>query len=198
MINLLSIEAQRQHRAARLNLQLRTYVVGLLVTLLLVLGMFGGGLFLTMRERAAFESELASHRAETTSYQNVRNQATAFAANLKIAKTILSQEILYSDLITRIASTLPSSAVLTALALGGDTVTTTQQLTLNARVKTKEDAIVLKNTLEASPLFENVNLNTITQDPPSNGTQDNRIVRDFPVVVTISVTQSKQTGVTTP
>ena len=192
MINLLAPESQKRFRAARLNLKLRSYIFILLATLLGVVGIFGAGYYLTLSERAIAERKLQDYQQQTASYQGVRNEAKAFADNLKIAKSILSQEIVYSDLVTQIAQTLPSSAVLTALNV--DATTIAKPMVLSGRVKTKNDALVLKSTLEASPLFENVSINNVTDAPEFDNpsSTQNRIIRSFPVTVTVSVTLSKK------
>lgn len=192
MINLLAPESQKLYRAARLNLKLRTYIFILLVALVGVLGIFGAGYYLTLQERSIAESELQKHQQETKTYQGIRNEAQSFADNLKIAKTILSQEIVYSDLITQVAQALPSSAVLTALNV--DAANIDKPMTLSGRVKTKNDALVLKSTLENSPLFEDVNINNVTEAPEFNdpAAQQNRVLRNFPVTVTITVTLTKK------
>ena len=193
MINLLSTDSQKYFRAARLNLQLRTYIFVLLGVLFLVVMIFGGGYYLTIRERATANEELKLRQQETSAYQGVRDQANDFANNLKTAKTILSQETLYSDLITQIAKTLPSSATLTSLTL--DATSFQKPVTLSARVKTKADALILKNTLETSSLFENVSLSNVTEEPAASGSSapTNPITRDFPVTVTLNAQISKAT-----
>ena len=192
MINLLSSESQKRYRAARLNLKLRTYIFILLLTLVGVAGIFGGGYYLTLNERSIAEQELQRHLDETKQYQGARDEAKSFSDNLRTAKSILLQEVVYSELITQIAQTLPPTAVLTALNL--DAISIDEPMTLSGRVKTKNDVLVLKSTLENSPLFEDVNINNITEAPGTDSpvTSENRIIRSFPVTVTITVTLSKK------
>lgn len=187
MINLLDTETQRHYRAARLNLKLRSYLTTILVTLLLIVIFFGGGIFITRAERAAAEAELQSGQASLAQYSDVKKQSEDFTSNLKIAKSILSQEVLYSDMLVRIAKTLPNSAVLTTLTL--DQTTLQKPIVLAGRVRTKDDAVILKNALEESPMFEGVNLNNITEQPPSP--TDTGLARDYPVTVTLSMQATK-------
>jgi len=187
MINLLDSETQRHYRAARLNLRLRGYFSLLLVTIVIIVGLFASGVYVTRSERTVAESELASGQASVKAYDDVKKQAEDFSANLKIAKSILSQEVLYSDMIVQIAKTLPSSAVLSSLAL--DQTTLSKPITMAGLVKTKADAVTLKNTLEASPLFESVNINNITEE--ELGDNPPAIKRQFPVSVTLSMNVTK-------
>lgn len=188
MINLLSPGSQKQYRAARLNLRLRNYLIVFSCVTLAIAGTFGAGVYLTTQERTAAEKQYQEREQSLAAYSSVKSEAESFADNLKTAKSILSQEVRYSDMVTRIASTLPPDAVLGSLTL--DQATISKPVAFNARVKTKDGAISLKTTLEASPLFENVNINNIIEEKIES-TEKNTIKRDFPVVVTISLTFSK-------
>jgi Tfp pilus assembly protein PilN len=187
MINLLDTDTLRHYRAARVNVLLRKYVVLLILTLVAVLLAFAGGIFITLGERSAAEAEIASHQQALTQYADVKKEAESFTANLKIAKSILSQEVLYSDMIVQIARTLPSGAILSSLSLDQETLT--KPIVLAGRVRTKDEAVTLKNTLESSPLFESVNLNSINEQAVQKTSPE--IVKKFPVVVTLSMNATK-------
>jgi len=189
VINLLPADTQRNHRAARLNLKLRTYVFILLLALVAILGIYGGGYYLTLQERAVAESELQAHQQDTAKYASVRQEAKTFADNLRTAKSILSQETLYSDLLVQIAQTLPSNAVLTTLTL--DTTSfQAKPVVISGRVKTETDALILKSKLEESPLFEDVRLTNVSTAATS-GTAGS-IANEFPVSVSLSAKMSKK------
>lgn len=185
MINLLPLEMQRGNRAARLNLKLRSYIFILLATLIAVLGIYGAGYYLTLQNRSTAEAQLQQHEQETARFADVRKEAKTFADNLKIAKSILSQETLYSDLIVRIAQVLPHNAVLTTLTLD-PTSFGPKPITISGRVKTETDALIVKSSLEASSLFEDVRLTNVTSDGTASS------AGDFPVAVTLSAKLSKQ------
>lgn len=189
MINLLPADIQKSHRAARLNLKLRSYIGILSFTLLGIAGIYGGGYYLTLQERSAAEALLQQHKQETAQYQKLRDEAQTFADNLKIAKTILSKETHYSDLIVQIAQTLPQSAILTSLSLDASTFQS-KPLALSGRVKTETDALTLKNALEASPLFENVSLTSVAITDTDGET--NPLLREYPVNVSLSAKVSGQ------
>jgi Tfp pilus assembly protein PilN len=159
----------------------------LLVTLLVIVASFGGGVYLTREERGLAEQELSAGEQSVARYGKVKKEAEDFSANLTIAKSILSQEVLYSDMIVQIARTLPGSAVLSSLRL--DQATLQKPIVLAARVRTKDDAVTLKNTLEESPLFEKVNLNSINEQPITPATAG--IARTYPVVVALSMNVTK-------
>lgn len=188
MINLLNTETQRQYRAARLNIRLRSYLILLSVAFISVIAVFGGGLYLTLTDRSHAAAEKSAKESQLAQYHDIKQEAETFTTNLKTAKAILNQEVLYSDMIVSIANALPPDAVLSSLTL--DTTTIAQPMALSARVATKDDSIRLKTSLETSPLFENVNINNIIVETISN-TETSVIKRELPVVVTISVTATR-------
>lgn len=189
MINLLDAESLKRYRAARLNVRLRKYVILLLTTLLIVVVSFAGGVFISLGERSAAEADIAANQQALTQFADTKKEAENFSENLKIAKSILNQEVLYSDMIVQIARTLPNTAILSSLSLDQETLK--KPLVLVGRVSTKDDAIILKNTLETSPLFESVNLNSINEQPITKTSSET--VKKYPVIVTLSMNASKGT-----
>ncbi|HEX6258115.1 MAG TPA: hypothetical protein VFZ48_01390, partial [Candidatus Saccharimonadales bacterium] len=183
MINLLSPNDKKQLRAARSNVLLLRYNILVVITILAVGGVFGGGFFITMQERANAEARLAEDAQRTASYSSTRKQAEDFAKNLTTAKTILSQEISYSQLIIDIAKTLPKGSVLTDLNLNAESFS--KPLTVGARTKSYDGAVQLKNTLEQSDLFNDVSIINIIRD-------DGR--RDYPVTVTLNASLTPKAG----
>lgn len=187
MINLLNSDLQKQYRAARLNLRLRMYFSFAAVTLAIVIGVFAGGLVLTLNERSIAKQEIAANEAQTAKYKDEKQSAITFKSNLAIAKSILSQEVLYSDLIVNIAKTLPSDAVLSALTI--DQQSMQKPISMSARVTSKDGAITLKTTLENSPIFENVSINSIIEEEITANSSS--ITRSHPVQVVLTLKVSK-------
>lgn len=188
MINLLSTPQQHTYQAARLNLKLRNYLLLSLVLFAIVAAIFGGGLYLTLADRSAAEALYQERQKSLAEYDGVKSEAESFVSDLKIAKAILSQEVRYSDLIVKISQTLPANTVLNSLAL--DKATLSKPLTLSARVASKSDAVSLKTTLESSPLFDGVNINSVIEEPVSEA-ELNPIRIKYPVSVTLSMNVTK-------
>lgn len=185
MINLLSPHDKRELRAARRNIILRRYTVLVAMTLIAVAFVFGGGIFIAMRDRMAAERELEVDRQQATEYQETRQAAEQFEANLNIARRILSDEISYSTLVIDIAKTLPSDAVLTDLTLNPSIFGS--PTTLSARTTSYETALTLRDSLEASPLFSDVSLISATRDDDA-GNPDSEIGQRLPVNVQLNAT----------
>lgn len=188
MINLLSTPQQHIYRAARLNLKLRSYLLLSLALFAVIAAIFGGGLYLTLVDRSAAESLYQERKQSLAEYDSVKAEAESFASDLKIAKSILSQEVRYSDLIVKVSQTLPADAVLNSLIL--DKTTLAKPLTLSARVASKGDAVPLKATLESSPLFDGVNINSVIEEQIGEGELNPMRVK-YPVSVTLSMNVTK-------
>lgn len=192
MINLLSQDRKANIRAARLNVILRRYVFGLILTILAMIAAFGIGYAFTIMQRNAATAEREKNEQAVAQYSKVASEAKAFADNLTSAKAILSNEVLFSKLMTDIAKTMPRGSVLTNLS-----VTTTdiggKPINLSARtMDAGATPLKIKSELEASPLFENVSINSISKNPPSD--EDPIIARKYPVTVDLYVTLSRGAG----
>ena len=190
MINLLSSELQTELRAARLNVRLRSYIFVIAIVLGTILLVFAAGLLLSYQHRLAAEEAIKDNRQSISQYEDTRKAAERFHGDLAIAKAILSQETLYSDLTVRITQTLPSNTILTSLLLDEQTIT--QPIIFSARVPSQQSAVTLKNTLENSAIFSEVSLINIQEDKPDEKT-DNipAIFRNHPVAVTFQATLEK-------
>ena len=187
MINLLSVEAKQEFRAARLNVVLARSC-GLIFTAILFLAIvFGVGYFITSIERTTAETELTDNKQQATAYSKTQQEAESFAKNLSIAKTILGGEVSYSSLLISIASSLPKETILSDFIVDNAGLTSGKPIVLNAESKSYASALQLKTSLEASPVFEQVNIANIEKKPNAPGQPD----PTYPFVVHVNATVSK-------
>lgn len=201
MINLLPPHTKKEIRAARVNIILLRYCVLLIFTLGFVLASFGVGFYITWNDKNAALARKQAADSSANTYAKVKQEAESFSKDLKTAKTILSGEISYSQLLIDIANTLPAGTIVNSLSLASNNFGT--PVTLTARTILGPDAgsrdvyaLKLKDALEASPLFEKVNIasTVLTENPGTN------LERKYPLQVVINTTLSKpkQTAGTTP
>ena len=170
MINLLSIEEKRDIQAARLNVQLLKYMVMVVGGIAFLGIIFLVGYFITSGERRVAEDELAIQKQEAEKYSQVEKEATEFAKNLTIAKSILANEIVYSELMMSIASSLPQGAILSDFVVDNTSLATNNKpITLNTEVDSFETALRMKSSLEDNPLLEHVNIVFIEEKPRVDG-----------------------------
>lgn len=177
MINLLPDEAKRQISAARTNVTLVKYIFFLGLAAIFLAAACAFVYFFLINSKAAAEELIRNSNSNSTSYASVQNQANLLRNNLATAKGILDQEIVYSDIVTGIASVLPSGVVLDTLTLSNTTFGT--PLKLQAHARTTEDALKLKDNFQKSPLFSNFTLESLSNSESNN--------TGYPVTVSISV-----------
>jgi Tfp pilus assembly protein PilN len=195
MINLLPPETKRQVRAARMNITLCRYTALIVMTALLLGFVFAVGFWATMDEKQLADSAKQETEKVGQEYASTRTAATDFAKNLASAKTILGSDISFSDLVLDIAAVIPSGVVLNNLTLGtaiGTTATANAPVDLSGRATSYDRAVALKNSLEASPVFENVNITNVSQaDTSSTGTAS-PLAQKYPFSITLKAQFTKK------
>jgi Tfp pilus assembly protein PilN len=181
MINLLPDDTKRQIRAARANSSLVKIIIFLGFSFIfLVLACVASYMFLDNSKTDA-EKVITTNQSKSNSYSSVSSQAKAIESKLSTAKSILNQQILYSNIITGIATVLPNGVVLDDLSLSNDTLGTPMVLKLRAR--TYDQVVNLKNNFQKSLLFSGYSLQSLQSDP--NDTTG------YPVQITVGVTINK-------
>lgn len=158
MINIINPDQKHEIRAARINVILLRYAF-MLVSLAVLIGLiYGAGFWLVNREKQAINDKLTAQVEQSKAYREVEKEAESFRANLNIAKSILSKETSYSTFLTTLASDLPSGAIIVNLSIGSNSTTIQKGLTLDTRTNSYAKVLELKNNLEESTLFEDVNI----------------------------------------
>lgn len=182
MINLLPDTAKKEIRAARSNVTLLNYmlILGLGVTFLVLICI---GVYIVLGNmKADAERLISANQARSSAYSSVEAQGTALRAGLSSAKTILDQEVVYTKIITGIAALMPSGVVLDSLNLSPTTFGA--PTTLQFFAKTTQDALNLKDKMQASPLFSNVSFQALASTSAEQASE-------YPVSATLGLTINK-------
>lgn len=162
MINIINPEQKHQIRAARINVVLVRYAF-MLVSLALLIGLiYGIGFWLVGQEKQAVQEKLLSQSEQSKAYAAVEAKAETFRDNLRIAKSILGKETSYSTFLTTLAGDMPNGTILINLSIGGPAANQ-KGLVLDARANSYGKVLELKQKLEDSVLFENVNISSATR-----------------------------------
>lgn len=177
-------------RAARNNVVLRRYFVILLMGIGLTAGVFLFGLQVTLVQRTEADNIKAKSEQAAREFAATRKAADDFTKDLATAKTILASDIKFSDLIADIAGVVPSGVILSDLSFTADNLNA--PLVINARATTYDNAVKLKNSLEESPIFENVSIQKVSTE--STDSQATLITSKYPVTATISAKLSKRSN----
>lgn len=119
MINLLPPSLKDEYNYGRRNLTLRRYAITLAFGLLGVALLTGAGLFLMQQSINSNNKQLASTQKQLDDgkLEQTRKQAEDITGSLKLAVNVLSQEILFSKLLTQIGQVTPSNTILTDLSI---------------------------------------------------------------------------------
>lgn len=181
MINLLPPADKRQIRAGRSNALLLRYNVLLLVAVAFLMAAIGVVYVYLGNTKLGAEQVIKENQAKVADFADTEKEANEFKNNLAIAKQILDKEVIYTKVILEISALLPKGVVLDNLNLDAKTFGT--QTTLSAHAKTVNDAIALKTSFQNSPLFSDVNFQSIsTEDAEAD---------DYPIRVSLNVTINK-------
>jgi Tfp pilus assembly protein PilN len=194
MINLLPPETKKQIRAARMNVVLVNYCVLVCCTALALAAVFGVGFWADMNDQAVAQQTKDASVTAASAYAKTRTQAEAFAKDLATAKTILASNVSFSQLILDIASTVPSGVILNNLSLGANAKNT--PIDINGRARTSAAAVDLKNSLEESPIFENVSITNVSQTDLTVITDPDPLLIKYPYIVSLKAQFSKAPATT--
>ena len=181
MINLLSVADKKSLRAAHLNVLLRRYIILLCGVAVCIVLIFGFGFWLQMNEQAKYIEASQKYATEKAQYTQAQVTGKAFADNLTIAKTILSNEVLFSDLTTTIARTLPAGSSLQTLTVA--TSDFAKPISLVIQTNSYDNAIKIKDSFENSAAFEDVNILSTSQ------IKDSKTKYNYTVTLSVAVTK---------
>jgi len=181
MINLLATSRKSQIIAARVNLILVRYIGIILLALIFM----SATLFISYTVlRSTLESAQARVEASDVKadvYSQTSQQVAALSAQLSEAKTVLSQDVHYSRILTQIGQLIPAGVVLNSLDITESSINGIP-LTIKAYARSTSEATRLQTQLQSSPLFTQVSL----QDTASTGGIDG-----YPAVITLSVSLNR-------
>ena len=119
MINLLPPEVKTMRLYGRRNRTLMrwsAFCLAAMAGLIIIVG--GGFFFITQSEKSAQRSKAQVEEAiKAAKLDEVEKQYAAFSSNLKTVTQILSKQILFSDLVQKIGSVIPSGVTLNSVSL---------------------------------------------------------------------------------
>lgn len=184
MINLLPESQLGQLRAAQHNTMLVRYVVMGLITLVIVVAIHVLTYTLLKSAEDAGNKEADANRAKIAEYEEVRETAKKYKANLETAKALMGQNISYTTALFNIASYIPQGVILQSLDLSPDSIGKTT--TLSARAKSYDDGIALKDSLIKSNIAKDASLVSLIDERTVDGTLDD-LRREYPFSVSVSV-----------
>ena len=119
MINLLPPDLKSSYRYARHNRTLVRWIILMGASLVVACGLVAGGYLYLNQQINTTTRQIATSNAELDAENigAVQKQVTTISGNLKLAVSVLSQEVLFSQLLKQLASVTPNNVILTNLSI---------------------------------------------------------------------------------
>ena len=176
MINLMSREDIKELQAARDNTLLSRYNTALFIAIgIIVASVVFGYVALNLQENN-FRGIVAAQAPEKAKYKDDLAAAKVYSEDLKTAKTILKNEVMFSDVLIQIAKILPGDATLSTISITSATIA--QPLELSISTSSYDAAVNSKERVQRSEYFNGAKLLTVSRTGETN---------DFTAVIVTSI-----------
>lgn len=117
MINLLPPDLKTSYRYARRNVSLRKWVVLFVIALVMLGGLVTYGLLSLKQSTDQYNHEIAQTEAtfKKERFTETQKRVQDISSNFKLVLKVLGQEVLFSQLLKQVATTIPANSSLTGL-----------------------------------------------------------------------------------
>lgn len=166
MINLMSREDTRELRAARDNTLLTRYNTALFTSIGIIVASVAFGYVALNFQEENYRGIVSAQAPEKARYKDDLAAAKTYSDNLQTAKTILKDEVLFSDVLIQIAKILPDDAALSTLSITSATITEPLELTI--ATSSYDEAVKAKDRVQQSEYFKGAKLLTVSRDGETN------------------------------
>ncbi|HEY8992844.1 MAG TPA: PilN domain-containing protein [Candidatus Microsaccharimonas sp.] len=181
MINLMPDNAKKEIRSARVNVILTRYIIVILLAFGFLVLVLGGSYVVLTQTKVSSQRLIDTNGTKAEIYSTTKAQVDALSSRLSETKSILNEEILYSNVLMNIGQQMPAGTVLSSVALDTASFAGTP-ITLKAYAKTTEDAVTLRQKFQSSPIFSKVNFESVSDSAGIDG---------YPVSVSMTLTVTK-------
>lgn len=181
MINLMPDADKKEIRAARANVILARYIMIILMAFVFLLLLLAGSYVVLTQTKDSATRLMDANSSKAAVYSATKAQVDSLSASLTQTKTILNQEVLYSNVLMNIGQQMPAGTVLDKITLNSASFTGTP-VTLKAYAKTTNDAVALREKFQSTPIFTNVNFSSVS---------DSAGIPGYPVSVTMTLVVTK-------
>jgi hypothetical protein len=185
MINLMPDDMKKEISSARVNVVLARYIAVIFLAFVFLVLLLVGSYFVLTQTKVAAQRVIDSNGTKAAVYDSTKTQVNALSGSLSQAKVILDQEVLYSNVLMNIGQQMPPGTVLSSITLTAASFTGTP-VTLKAYAKTTDDVVALRAKFQSTPIFSNVNFDSVSQ---SSGIDGYPVSVSMTLVVTKAATQ---------
>ena len=153
MINLLPLDDRKQLHAARTNVLLLRYSIGLVFAAVFA-GLTTVAIYAILTNmKLTAEATITSNQSRASNFSTVQTQADEYRKNLTNAQTVFNEEIQFSKLYLEIAHLLPANTALDSLVLDSSTIDSPMELPV--KIKGEAQATALIASFKSSAVFNN-------------------------------------------
>lgn len=148
MINLLPTELKDGYRYARRNHYLLRWIFALSLGLVGATALVGAGYFYLHQTTKHYESKIAVTEADlkAKNFTQVQKEVTDISNNVKLAKQVLSKQVLFSELLKQLGTLMPKDTRLTGLSISQ----TTGAIDISAKARSYTAATQVQVNLTAA------------------------------------------------
>lgn len=181
MINVMPDDTKKEIRSARLNVILIRYIFVILLAFGFLVLVLGGSYVVLTQTKASAQRLIDANGAKAAVYSTTKAQVDALSSRLSETKSLLDQEILYSNVLLNIGQQMPAGTVIDSLTLDAASFAGTP-ITLKVYAKTTNAAVTLRQKFQSSPIFTKVNFESVSDTAGIDG---------YPVSVSMTLTITK-------
>lgn len=178
MINLLATDRKDEIKAARVNVILLRYKGIIMLAFMFIAGALFVSYSVLTSTMTSAENIISANDIKADVYDQTRQQVESLSGKLNETKSILNQEVRYSQVLVKLGQLMPKGTI-----LGDVTLTTAsfngQPVDIKAYAKSTNEAGLLQAAFQSSPLF--------SQPVTIKGTETNQEVDGYPVTISMSV-----------
>lgn len=182
MINLMPDAAKKEIRSARVNVVLTRYITVIIFAFAFLVLLLAGSYFVLEQTKDSAQRLIDANGTKAQVYSTTKAQVDALSASLSQTKSILNQEVLYSNVLMNIGQQMPAGTVIDSITLNAASFTGTP-VALKVYAKTNDAAVALREKFQGTTIFSNVNFDSVS---------DSSGIAGYPVSVAITLTVTKE------
>ena len=162
MINLLPDNTKVQLRAARVNVILLRYIIVIVIAFAFVAMVLAGSYVLLTQTKTSAEQLIAANDTKAQAFSQTQAEISQLSGTLSGAKSILDQQIIYSDFLRTLGQTMPAGTVMESLTLN-DAAFNGTPVVVKVYATSSDAAVGLREQFQANPAFSSVNIESISE-----------------------------------
>lgn len=159
MISILPPEQKEQIRFSKYNVTARHYLIAIVMISLAVGASLYIGHYYADQQIADYEQNLEEIRSKASSHKELQSDVETLNTRLTKIDALLESRTSFSNVLSDLASVLPSGAFINGVSLTGEV---DQPLELTITTRSRDQSLVLRNALLTSPRITTADIQSIS------------------------------------